>query len=57
MEKKEANEFRSISSAKLINKTFVIDYADLEKDPNESILGKGAFGLVYKAKWRGKGLY
>ena len=54
MEKKDA---KIVSSAKLINKTFVIDYADLEKDPNDSILGKGAFGLVYKAKWRGKGLY
>jgi hypothetical protein len=33
---------------------FLIEFKELVVDPDEPILGKGAFGTVYKAKWRGK---
>jgi hypothetical protein len=34
---------------------FIIDFRELLVEPNAPILGKGAFGIVYKAKWRGRG--
>ena len=34
---------------------YEIDFNELIVDADSEMLGKGAFGIVYRAKWRGKG--
>ena len=36
---------------KIVVEDFIIDYKELDVD--KEIVGKGAFGIVYKGHWRG----